>query len=161
MSESNRQAHSQTHACGHEVSHDHRDEETGVALDPVCGMRVDPTATPHHAEHAGRPYHFCSAGCLTDFIEEATRLFGDALGHEREDVSDLVTLYALVAKMRLIAPSDVIERAEYVVDSIVSAYLGPNRTLHQLREFAKEGGMDPLRQFSAACRTELNRFGDA
>ncbi|WP_310302532.1 hypothetical protein [Sphingomonas sp. BE270] len=97
----------------------------------------------------------------TDFIKEATRLFGDALGHEREDVSDLVTLYALVAKMRLIAPSDVIERAEYVVDSIVSAYLGPNRTLHQLREFAKEGGMDPLRQFSEACRTELNRFGDA
>src|SRR3546814_11524913 len=50
----------------------------------------------------------------TDFIKEATRLFGDALGHEREDVSDLVPLYALVAKMRLIAPNDVIERAELV-----------------------------------------------
>jgi Cu+-exporting ATPase len=70
MSESNRQAYSQTHACGHEVSHDHRDKETGVALDPVCGMRVDPTATLHHAEHAGRPYHFCSAGCLTEFLSD-------------------------------------------------------------------------------------------
>src|SRR3546814_14323917 len=43
----------------------------------------------------------------TDFIKEATRLFGDALGHEREDVSDLVPLYALVAKMRLIAPNEI------------------------------------------------------
>ncbi|MBV1692793.1 hypothetical protein KRR38_35500 [Novosphingobium sp. G106] len=97
----------------------------------------------------------------TDFIKEATRLFGDALGHEREDVSDLVPLYALVAKMRLIAPNDVIERAELVLDAIVSAYLGPNRTLHELRQFAREGGMDPLRQFSETCRTELKRFGDA
>lgn len=97
----------------------------------------------------------------TDFIEEATRLFGDALGHAREDVSDLVTLYALVARMRLIAPREVIDRADHVVDSIVSAYLGPNRTLHELRQFARDGGMDPLRQFSEACRTELQRFGDA
>jgi len=97
----------------------------------------------------------------SDFIKEATRLFGDALGHEREDVSDLVTLYALVARMRLIAPGDVIDRADHVLDSIVSAYLGPNRTLHELRQFAHDGGMDPLRQFSEACRAELTRFGDA
>ncbi|MBV1692738.1 hypothetical protein KRR38_35180 [Novosphingobium sp. G106] len=76
-------------------------------------------------------------------------------------MSDLVPLYALVAKMRLIAPNDVIERAELVLDAIVSAYLGPNRTLHELRQFAREGGMDPLRQFSETCRTELKRFGDA
>src|SRR3546814_15393659 len=50
----------------------------------------------------------------TDFIKEATRLFGDALGHEREEVSELVTLYALVAKKRLIEPHEVIERAEQI-----------------------------------------------
>ncbi|NKJ02421.1 hypothetical protein FHW92_004528 [Novosphingobium sp. SG707] len=97
----------------------------------------------------------------TDFIKEATRLFGDALGHEREDVSDLVTLYALVARMRLIAANEVIERAEHVLEAIVSAYLGPNHTLHELRQFASQGGMDPLRQFSEACRAELKRFGEA
>jgi len=61
----------------------------------------------------------------TDFIKEATRLFGDALGHEREDVSDLVTLYALAARMRLIAPNEVIERAEHVLVSLVSAVVLP------------------------------------
>lgn len=96
----------------------------------------------------------------TDFIKEATRLFGDALGHEREDISDLVTLYALVARMRLIAPSEVIEKAEHVLDAIVQAYLGPNHTLHELRQVAQSGGMDPLRHFSEECRIELKRLGN-
>lgn len=36
--------------------------------DLVCGMTVDPTTTPHHAEHEGCAYHFCSAGCRSKFI---------------------------------------------------------------------------------------------
>jgi P-type Cu+ transporter len=38
-----------------------------TATDPVCGMKVDPHATAHRAEHAGRTYVFCSAGCRTKF----------------------------------------------------------------------------------------------
>lgn len=30
--------------------------------DAVCRMAVDPHATPHHTDHAGHEYHFCSAG---------------------------------------------------------------------------------------------------
>jgi uncharacterized protein len=40
---------------------------TGGATDPVCGMRVDRHATPHIADHAGRTYFFCSAGCRSEF----------------------------------------------------------------------------------------------
>jgi hypothetical protein len=43
-----------------------------------------------------------------DFVAEASRLYGDALSHEKDDVTDLVPLYALVAKMRLFASRDVI-----------------------------------------------------
>lgn len=93
-----------------------------------------------------------------DFIGEAARLFGDALGHEREDVSNLVTLFSIVAHMRLLASSKVVARAELVLDAIVAAYIGPNRTLHELREFARDGGLDPLRQFSEACRLELETY---
>jgi len=35
--------------------------------DPVCGMPVTEAST-HKAEHAGRPYWFCSAGCRTKFV---------------------------------------------------------------------------------------------
>ncbi len=41
--------------------------DAASVIDPVCGMTVDPLKTAHHAEHAGRPYHFCSAGCRTKF----------------------------------------------------------------------------------------------
>ena len=38
-----------------------------TALDPVCGMTVDPATTVHHATHYDIHYHFCSAGCLAKF----------------------------------------------------------------------------------------------
>ena len=46
-------------------------------LDPVCGMRVDPSKTAHHVEHDGRDYHFCSAGCRAKFVAEPARYLGD------------------------------------------------------------------------------------
>ena len=41
---------------------------TGLVTDPVCGMQVDPAATPHHAEVEGMAYHFCSARCREKFL---------------------------------------------------------------------------------------------
>ena len=38
-----------------------------TAIDPVCGMTVDPAKTPHHAEYKGVAYHFCGASCRTKF----------------------------------------------------------------------------------------------
>jgi len=42
-------------------------------IDPVCGMTVDPHATPHHARHGGQDHHFCSAGCRTKFVADPER----------------------------------------------------------------------------------------
>ncbi|MEX2016303.1 MAG: YHS domain-containing protein, partial [Candidatus Hydrogenedentales bacterium] len=41
--------------------------EQASVIDPVCGMTVDRKKTPHHAEHNGQTYYFCSAGCLDKF----------------------------------------------------------------------------------------------
>jgi len=35
--------------------------------DTVCGMLVDPATTPHHHDHQGKEYFFCSAGCAAKF----------------------------------------------------------------------------------------------
>ncbi|MFT3965272.1 MAG: heavy metal-binding domain-containing protein, partial [Sphingobium sp.] len=40
-------------------------------------MRVDPAATPHHAEHAGRSYHFCSGNCRARFAADPARYLED------------------------------------------------------------------------------------
>lgn len=41
-----------------------------AVTDPVCGMTVDPAMTPHHADHHGEAFHFCSAGCRTKFTAD-------------------------------------------------------------------------------------------
>ncbi|MGA9883765.1 MAG: heavy metal translocating P-type ATPase [Candidatus Acidiferrales bacterium] len=47
-------------------------EENVIAKerDPVCGMNVDPTRTAHIAEHAGKTYYFCCAGCVAKFCAD-------------------------------------------------------------------------------------------
>ena len=37
--------------------------------DPVCGMSVDPENAKHTAEHDGRTFYFCAAGCKKSFQE--------------------------------------------------------------------------------------------
>ncbi|WP_235907952.1 heavy metal translocating P-type ATPase [Siccirubricoccus phaeus] len=51
-------------------------EAAGKVKDPVCGMDVDLATTPHKAEHAGRTYGFCSAGCRTKFLADPDRYLG-------------------------------------------------------------------------------------
>ena len=92
---------------------------------------------------------------FADFVTEATRLYADALSHEKDDVSDLVRLYALVTKMRLIASREVITSAEQVMDSIIETYLAPNRDLRELRDLAHQGRIDFLVTFGEVCRREL------
>src|SRR6478736_3556170 len=36
---------------------------------------------------------------FTDFINEASRLYGDALSHEKDDVLDMVGLYSIVGRI--------------------------------------------------------------
>jgi Cu+-exporting ATPase len=45
--------------------------------DPVCGMSVDPHKAKHTAEHGGRTYYFCSAGCRTKFLADPARYLAD------------------------------------------------------------------------------------
>lgn len=57
----------------HDHSARHHHGHGATVKDPVCGMAVDPAATPHHAEHRGRQHHFCSVGCLAKFRAEPDR----------------------------------------------------------------------------------------
>jgi Cu+-exporting ATPase len=41
-----------------------------MAMDPVCGMKVDPETSKHRFDHGGATYHFCSAGCRTKFAAD-------------------------------------------------------------------------------------------
>jgi hypothetical protein len=96
---------------------------------------------------------------FADFINEASRLYGDALSHEKDDVLDMVRLYALVARIRLLSSPVIVASAERTLDSVIDAYLSPNKTLQELRVLMSEGRMNFLVEFSEACRIELDEYG--
>ncbi|RYE03456.1 MAG: heavy metal translocating P-type ATPase [Sphingomonadales bacterium] len=70
------------HAGGAAHHHDHADATGDTVTDPVCGMTVDPAATAHNAEHGGREYHFCSAGCRTKFVGDPEAYLNNQLRPE-------------------------------------------------------------------------------
>ena len=90
-----------------------------------------------------------------DFIEEASRWYADAYAHQNAEIGNLVTLYALVSRMRVLSSPHVVESADSVVRTIIQTYLGPNKTFSDIQEIVDNEAMNPLREFSAACREEL------
>jgi hypothetical protein len=87
------------------------------------------------------------------FIREASRLYADALVHDKSEISQLVDLYALIGRMKILSSDNVVEAAEKVARLILETCLSPNRTFVDLPELLNE--VDPLRDFSEACRREL------
>lgn len=47
--------------------------EEAAATDPVCGMRILPSAAAASGSYCGHPYFFCSPGCLKQFQAEESR----------------------------------------------------------------------------------------
>jgi Cu+-exporting ATPase len=65
--------HAHSHGSHDRRSDDRSPAEAGSAIDPVCGMSVDPHTTPHRHTHQGHPYYFCSAGCRSKFAADPAR----------------------------------------------------------------------------------------
>ena len=55
------------------VPGDARHAEMIILDDPVCGMHVDAADVRHIADHEGRTYAFCCAGCRTRFAKNPAR----------------------------------------------------------------------------------------
>lgn len=93
------------------------------------------------------------------FVDEAAKLYSDALQNRRNDVTKLIGIYSLVNRIRLISSPQIVEAAETVARTIVDAYLAPNITMEEMRANWIDRHVDPLRDFSEVCRQELQTFG--
>ena len=49
-----------------------------MAIDPVCGMTVDPNTTPFKAMVGGVEYYFCSASCQKKFLATPSKFGADS-----------------------------------------------------------------------------------
>jgi hypothetical protein len=93
------------------------------------------------------------------FIDEASKLYADALVHDKAEVAALVSAYALISRMRVMSSAAVIEKAEAVVRVSVDMYFTPNKTFPEFRDLINSHTIgEPLRAFSEECRKELSRF---
>jgi hypothetical protein len=91
-----------------------------------------------------------------DFIAEASKWYADAFEHDDPKVSNLVNLYTLVSRMRIMSSPTVVASADRVIRTIIQAYLSPNKSFRDVFQVLDNAAMDPLREFSDSCRVELD-----
>ena len=94
-----------------------------------------------------------------DFINEASRLYADAFGHDQTELANLVRLFAMISQMRVVSSARVVEDADKVARLIMETYVAPNKTFGDLETTVESHMVDPLRRFSEACREELQQLG--
>ena len=95
-----------------------------------------------------------------DFIEEASKCYIDALQHHEADadIPGLVGLYAKLGRMRVLSSRPVVHSAEQIAKKSMDAYLEPDKSFVELRDMARTGAIDLLREFSEACREEFEEL---
>lgn len=89
-----------------------------------------------------------------EFLEEASKLYADALTHNLEEPTRLIRLYALLGKLRLFAPRPVVTQADQLMGTIFQTYYGPNRDFRTW-EISQSEELDVLRAFAEVCRDDL------
>jgi hypothetical protein len=92
------------------------------------------------------------------FIEEASKLYGDAMVSNTLEFPMLVGAYALISKMRVISSVETVQTAEMILRRIINLYAVPNKTVPDLRGDVDFDKLDLLREFSVAARQELSRL---
>ena len=90
-----------------------------------------------------------------EFITEASRVTIDAVGHSLETLDTFVKLYGILGRIRLVAADPILAAAEACARQLVDLYTRPNLTVEQIRVAFERDRLDPIRDFSVACRKEL------
>ncbi|WP_051960710.1 heavy metal translocating P-type ATPase [Devosia riboflavina] len=103
--------------------------------DPVCGMMVDPHTTQHKAEHAGRPYYFCSAGCRSKFMADPERYLDPAVAAAKAEPVPEGTVYTcpMHPEIRQIGPGSCPICGMGLEPVLVSLEAEPNLELIDMR----------------------------
>jgi hypothetical protein len=90
----------------------------------------------------------------SQFIKEATNLYIDSLDKTLDKPASLIGIYSLIGRIRLVSSDTVLAAAEKVADSIVDSYRRPPVAFHEFYKVVHESRVDPLKEFTEACRQE-------
>jgi hypothetical protein len=94
-----------------------------------------------------------------DFIVAASKAYGDAVVSNEPQIQELVSLYAMISRMRVMSLPRTVASADQIMRATIDTYFAPNKTIRELHDLMKNGsGIDPLKDFSEAAREELRAF---
>jgi len=94
---------------------------------------------------------------LYKVIDDAAKIYGDALIHDKLELTGLINLHAFVSRMHIVSSRPVIETAVNVVKVITETYSQPNKSPEEIEAMISNGSVDILRSFSEACREEFEQ----
>jgi hypothetical protein len=92
------------------------------------------------------------------FIQEACKLYIDAVEHNTSEITKLIDIYATLNRIRVLSSPEVVEEAHRALQGILDVYSRENKTFADVAHWVEEGFMDPLRSFSEACHGDLQRY---
>lgn len=90
-----------------------------------------------------------------EFINECSKSVMDSLERNLDKPQRLLSIYALLNRIRLCASNAVLTQAVGLVKFIMDQYFAPNVSVEEFHERVQNGPIDPLKAFSEACRCEL------
>ncbi len=71
----------------------HAHDVEAPAVDPVCGMKVDPATARYQHAHHGHTYYFCGAGCRTKFVAEPDKYLNTSAPKPPSEAAAEGTIY--------------------------------------------------------------------
>jgi len=99
----------------------------------------------------------CNQALYSDFIVEASKRLTEAWITKLRCLKLSLVFTLLLRGCRLTSSSEIIKRAEQVIRLIIAAYADSNRTFGEFKQHVQDPELaDPLRDFTEACREELN-----
>ena len=94
----------------------------------------------------------------TDFIVAASRAYGEAMVSSEPQIQELIALYGMISRMRVISSPQTIACAQNIMVVTIATYSSPNKSVPELHELLESGtAIDPLKEFAEATREELRR----
>ncbi len=91
-----------------------------------------------------------------DFIVAASKTYGEAIVSNEPRLPELVALYGMISRMRVLCSSRTVACADKVMVKTLDTFFKPNRTIRELHETMRGiQGIDLLQEFSEAARDDL------
>ncbi|MCB1433733.1 MAG: heavy metal translocating P-type ATPase, partial [Alphaproteobacteria bacterium] len=117
--------------CGHDHSKDQATDSDHMAIDPVCGMKVDPHTSTLKADHGGITYYFCNPSCRTKFIANPERYLDPEQIKAAEEAVPEGTIYTcpMDPEIRQVGPGTCPICGMALEPLVATADSGPNHEL--------------------------------